>query len=263
MGKIVTVTAPPPPAIAAPVAPPAAAAATSHFGSTISKIGDYFSALGRGAKRSVTNFAKGVANHISNSFHDLVDDPLGTFVKVINPIHNYHLVRDAVVGMGTWVGESAAKLYLPLSAGDGEGFVEAVGEVGTDLLIAEFLGRVQRRLGGGVPREGTVREEPGSTGGQGVTGAALRAARAEFNELKPEFWKAEAAGGKAGTYSAENLARMRAGKAPIGPDGYPMELHHRTPLAERGTNTFDNLEPLSRTDHRLGSNYKKNHPGLP
>ena len=35
---------------------------------------------------------------------------------------------------------------------------------------------------------------------------------------------------------------------------YPIELHHvdRTPDSD--------LNPLSRTDHRLGDNYKKNHP---
>jgi len=42
-----------------------------------------------------------------------------------------------------------------------------------------------------------------------------------------------------------------------------MEIHHKTPLAEGGTNMFDNFEFLTRTDHRLGPNYKKNHPNLP
>jgi hypothetical protein len=56
---------------------------------------------------------------------------------------------------------------------------------------------------------------------------------------------------------------MRAGRAPLGGDGYRMELHHRTPLANGGTNSFDNMSPLTRTDHRLGENYSINHPGLP
>jgi 5-methylcytosine-specific restriction endonuclease McrA len=42
-----------------------------------------------------------------------------------------------------------------------------------------------------------------------------------------------------------------------------MELHHKKPLAEGGTNSFDNLEILTRTGHRLGDSYKKNHPNLP
>jgi hypothetical protein len=95
-----------------------------------------------------------------------------------------------------------------------------------------------------------------------VTGDALKAARSEFNRIKPGFWKNEAAANP-GAWSAENLARMKGGKAPIGSDGFPMELHHKTPLAEGGTNAFDNLSPLTRTDHRLGPNYKLNHPDLP
>jgi RHS repeat-associated protein len=98
--------------------------------------------------------------------------------------------------------------------------------------------------------------------GTRVTGDALKAARDEFKVVKPQFWRREAAQ-NAAEYSAENLDRMAAGKAPIGSDGFPMELHHSTPLAEGGTNVFDNLEPMTRTDHRLGPNYKLNHPNLP
>jgi hypothetical protein len=43
----------------------------------------------------------------------------------------------------------------------------------------------------------------------------------------------------------------------IGPDGYPMELHHVDQTPNGG------IQPLSRTDHRLGPNYKKNHPPTP
>ncbi|MFS8066932.1 MAG: HNH endonuclease signature motif containing protein [Byssovorax sp.] len=56
---------------------------------------------------------------------------------------------------------------------------------------------------------------------------------------------------------------MARGNAPLGADGYRIELHHKTPLAEGGTNSFDNLSPLTRTDHRLGPSYKANHPNLP
>jgi hypothetical protein len=96
-----------------------------------------------------------------------------------------------------------------------------------------------------------------------VAGDALRKMRAEFEKMRPEIWKSEAAGPNAANYSAENLARMRQGKAPIGRDGYPMEIHHKRSLAEGGSNTMDNFDFLTRTDHRLGPNYKKNHPRLP
>ena len=55
-------------------------------------------------------------------------------------------------------------------------------------------------------------------------------------------------------YGAADRARMEKGKPPIGPDGHPIELHHvdRTPNG--------GLDPMTRTDHRLGGNFKKNHP---
>jgi RHS repeat-associated protein len=45
----------------------------------------------------------------------------------------------------------------------------------------------------------------------------------------------------------------RRGAAPIGDDGYPVELHHR------GQNANSPLDEMTRTDHRLGGNHGKNH----
>lgn len=44
------------------------------------------------------------------------------------------------------------------------------------------------------------------------------------------------------------------GRPPIGLDGYPIELHHR------GQSMDSPLDEMSRTDHRLGDNFSKNHP---
>lgn len=46
----------------------------------------------------------------------------------------------------------------------------------------------------------------------------------------------------------------KRGDAPIGDDGYPVELHHR------GQTPDGPLDEMTRTDHRLGDNYAKNHP---
>ncbi|WP_224368621.1 SitA5 family polymorphic toxin [Hyalangium versicolor] len=109
-------------------------------------------------------------------------------------------------------------------------------------------------------------KEPGSVSASPrsprVSGDELAKLRREFEAVKARFWKNEAAVNP-GAYSPENLARMRSGKPPIGPDGYPMELHHKVSLAEGGTNSFANLAIKTRTDHRLGPNYKQNHPNLP
>jgi RHS repeat-associated protein len=95
-----------------------------------------------------------------------------------------------------------------------------------------------------------------------VTGPALAEMRKAFSKAKAKFWQNEAKVNPS-KYSASDLARMEKGKGPIGPDGKPMELHHDKPLAEGGDNSVDNLKPMSRTDHRLGENYKANHPNLP
>ena len=55
---------------------------------------------------------------------------------------------------------------------------------------------------------------------------------------------------------------MSEGKAPIGPDGHPMELHHIKELSQGGTNELENLVPMTRTEHRLDGNLSENHPIL-
>ncbi len=45
----------------------------------------------------------------------------------------------------------------------------------------------------------------------------------------------------------------KAGDAPIGNDGHPIELHHRDQTPDGP------IDELTRTDHRLGDNFKKNH----
>jgi hypothetical protein len=83
--------------------------------------------------------------------------------------------------------------------------------------------------------------------------------RAQFNKMRPGVWKNEAAQ-NSGAYSPEDLLRMQQGKAPIGEDGFPMEIHHQIPLSQGGTNDPSNFVFLTRTDHRLGENYLLNHP---
>ncbi len=77
--------------------------------------------------------------------------------------------------------------------------------------------------------------------------------RQVFAAEREAYWKAEAKT-NAGKYSPEDLAKMKEGRPPTGADGYPKELHHVDRTPEGG------LEPMDRTDHRLGDNYKKNHP---
>ncbi|MAX37677.1 MAG: hypothetical protein CME33_14055 [Gimesia sp.] len=81
--------------------------------------------------------------------------------------------------------------------------------------------------------------------------------RDAFGQQRRDFWKTEAKSNpERYSDSSKNLERMTLGKAPIGNDGFPMELHH-----PRGDPNAI-LIPMTRTDHRLGDNYLKNHPWL-
>jgi RHS repeat-associated protein len=77
--------------------------------------------------------------------------------------------------------------------------------------------------------------------------------RNAFRTAREAFWMAEAESNPV-KYSAADLMKMKQGRPPTGPDGYPIELHHVDRTPEGG------VTPMSRTDHRLGNNYKKNHP---
>jgi hypothetical protein len=77
--------------------------------------------------------------------------------------------------------------------------------------------------------------------------------RNAFNSQRRAYWQAEAKNNPS-KYTPADLARMAEGKPPIGSDGFPTELHH-VDQAPQG-----DIQPMTRTDHRLGDNYSKNHP---
>ena len=90
-------------------------------------------------------------------------------------------------------------------------------------------------------------------GDEGAKPPSSQIDRAAFANTREAYWQAEAAN-NSGVYSESDLSRMRDGRPPMGSDGYPMELHHVD-----GTPEGD-LQPMTRTEHRLGDNYKINHP---
>ena len=52
----------------------------------------------------------------------------------------------------------------------------------------------------------------------------------------------------------ENKEQMKQGNAPTGTDGHPVELHHE------GQKSNGPVKEMTRTEHRLGENFTKNHP---
>ncbi len=90
-----------------------------------------------------------------------------------------------------------------------------------------------------------------------VTGQSLADLRARFESaVKPAYWKEYARQIDEQVVTSpfgrgeSNLARMRKGLPPLGPDGRPVQLHHRRPLSRGGTNDFDNLVPINQTTHQ-------------
>ena len=86
--------------------------------------------------------------------------------------------------------------------------------------------------------------------------------RKAFAAAKPQAWMGEATV-NASKYTPAQLERMKKWLAPLGDDGFSIEIHHMIPLAEGGTNAFSNFQFLTRTLHRQGANYKLNLPNLP
>lgn len=74
-----------------------------------------------------------------------------------------------------------------------------------------------------------------------------------WNKERRNYWKNTAKsavkGQDYGAYTAtgNNIDRMRRGLAPIGWDGYSVQLHHWEGIA----NNFKNYSPVSRTLHQL------------
>jgi hypothetical protein len=166
--------------------------------------------------------------------------------------------------LGLALGEIAGGLFTAASglAGEVGGGALSLTGVGALAGVPVIVASTTAVVGGvgnvmvGIQGLATTGAGPGHK----VTGADLEKKRAEFeNKVRPQFWKNEAATNPGG-YSPENLELMREGKAPYGPDGRRLEVHHMKPLSEGGTNDVGNLKIMTRTEHRLGPNFKANHP---
>ena len=81
--------------------------------------------------------------------------------------------------------------------------------------------------------------------GQSIKNLTKKGTIPKWPTVKSRFWKNEALN-PSQPYSEANLARMRKGLAPIGKDGYSMELHH--PNGRGGANFF-NFYPVLYTEH--------------
>lgn len=124
-------------------------------------------------------------------------------------------------------------------------YAKRTGEVATALALAYLAYRAY---------------ESSSSGAADPAGLARRPSQIDrnaFNRQRADYWKDQARS-QPNRYGSDssNLQRMMSGRAPMGADGFPMELHHP------GGNPNATLVPMTRTEHRIGDNYMKNHPWM-
>jgi len=127
--------------------------------------------------------------------------------------------------------------------------VQGAGEFALELGLAYLAGRA-----GGASSASKAAAKAPRTPKLSVTPKS-KIDREAFGKQRESFWKGEAEKAPQ-KYSADNLKRMKEGKAPMGKDGHPMELHH--PGGEPNAAPL----PMTRTEHRVGDNYQRNHPWL-
>ncbi len=90
-------------------------------------------------------------------------------------------------------------------------------------------------------------------------------ARDLFNRAREVYWTVRVRLAVPGEFNSYNQARMAAGKAPIGPDGFPIELDHREELNANPARALDpaNVWELFRRQHDFqhGNYAFRWHPG--
>jgi hypothetical protein len=76
-------------------------------------------------------------------------------------------------------------------------------------------------------------------------------ARALFDKAREAYWPERLRLSLPGEFNGYNVARMRIGKPPIGPDGFPIELDHREYLSKVPQRALDptNIWELFRRQH--------------
>jgi hypothetical protein len=81
--------------------------------------------------------------------------------------------------------------------------------------------------------------------------ASKEAARTMFDRVRKAYWKERLRLAATGEFNGYNVLRIRAGNAPIGPDGFSIELEHRELLSEKPQRALDptNIFELFKRQH--------------
>ena len=169
------------------------------------------------------------------------------------------IIQDAVLtAIGTWASDNLFGALRPNPDTLGSKMGQAIGD-----FAAQQSGIAEAGAGtaglASAPETAMIPEVgPGGAAIQAVVSEAgvlhgtATAAIATVNLAKDAAETSSS--GKPYESTPENQDRMQQGKAQVGKDGKPVELHHE------GQQTNGQTREMTQTEHRGGENFKKNHP---
>jgi RHS repeat-associated protein len=178
--------------------------------------------------------------------------PWGALKHLCKPI----LIAVTFVNPEWFMGSEGEGLLAQLAAHDGF----TAGETIIQRLISEERGSLfgdalTTRLG--VAAEDGAALSTGWRVGDPIVALTRAGNEPAWSTVRARYWKNVAAGAEEGEYSAANLARMRAGRAPLHDElGVSRELHHLRPRAQGGTNALDNLLEVWPWEHAAQDRFR-------
>ena len=140
-----------------------------------------------------------------------------------------------------WVGLAAdvVSLVIPGVAAGGA-IVRAVTKADDVVDAAKTVGKIDDAV------DATTSIKKGWNVGDDITNLTKAGNKPSWSTVRQRNWKNEAFYNP--TQYPNDLERMKKGLAPIGDDGFSMELHH--PNGRKGDDYFV-FEPLTQTEHRM------------
>ena len=159
-------------------------------------------------------------------FWDIVFDVASLVVSIVEVVQN-------PTDMGAWVGLAldAVDVIVPVVGGLGE----AADAINCTRKIANATSDANK----------------GWTVGEDITKLTKAGNDPSWSTVRQRYWKNEAYY-NADKYSAPNLDRMKTGRAPqveLNGRMYSMELHHRVPRRDGGSNAYSNLLQVTPWEH--------------
>ncbi len=202
---------------------------------------------------------KAVGGAIKDDTWEMVRHPIRTAGNIGEGV--WTLGKDAAYNLGnsaksTWAGSFGTENALNTLYGQNMGApLLGMSAIQASLMAAQVVPAAKgaQALGKGALRAGKTIGEKGLFQfgrGEGVANAGVSGKVAD-GVVGGNVTKG--AGKKIPNCDLCGLPNKR-GNAPIGKDGHPVELHHRNQKPDGP------LDEMTRTDHRLGDNFKKNHP---